>query len=265
MHACLRGGEEHRSLRFNNFSRHSSPERWVYVENCSKNRQGGLAHLPHKEVPIFQCPDAGNRCPVKILDEYVARVPPDAIKEDAAFYLRPLPGTLVATVWFAKQPIGKHLLSCMVKTACEEAQVYGKTNHSLRATGATMMFQACVPEKIIKEFTGHRSSDGVRRYERTPVEHQQAVSSILASKDEQSFDGATKLMKNPELSTSLKRHVPVEEKTQTPCTPLPGKYSFSNCNVTFYMGEPPNKKQEPLLLPSTEEELDQQHAGSTLQ
>ena len=61
----------------------------------------------------------------------------------------PLPGTPVANIWFAKQPIGRHLLSSMVKTACEEAQVYGKSNHSLRATGATMMFQACVPETII--------------------------------------------------------------------------------------------------------------------
>ena len=106
LHACLRGGEEHRSLRFSNFSRNSSPERRVYVENYSKNRQGGLSHLAHKEVPIYQCSDAGNRCPVKILDEYHARVPPDAILEDAVFYLRPLPGTPVANIWFAKQPIG---------------------------------------------------------------------------------------------------------------------------------------------------------------
>ena len=128
LHTCLRGSEEHRSLRFSNFSCYSSPERWVYVENCSENRQGDLSHLLHKEVLIYQCPDTGNHCPVKILDEYHARV---ATEEDAAFYLCPLPGTPVANVCFAKQPIGKHLLSSTVKTACEEAQVHGKTNHSL--------------------------------------------------------------------------------------------------------------------------------------
>ena len=58
---------------------------------------------------------------------------------------------------------------------------------SLQATGATMIFQDCVPEKIIKEFTGQSSSDGVRKYERTPVEHQQAISSILASRGTQTL------------------------------------------------------------------------------
>ena len=63
----------------------------------------------HKEVLIYQCPETGNRCPGKILDEYHARVPPAATEEDAAFYLCPLPGTPVANVWFDKQPIGKYV------------------------------------------------------------------------------------------------------------------------------------------------------------
>ena len=99
-----------------------------------------------------------------------------------------------------------------------------------------------------------------------PVEHQQAVSSILGSKDEQSFDGATKVVKKSERSTSFKSHVEVEEKSQNPCMSLPGKYSFSNCHVIFYMGEPPNQpnmKQEPELLPSTDKETLDQHVSST--
>lgn len=34
------------------------------------------------------------------------------------------------------------------ETTCEEAQIYGKNNHRLRAAGATIMFQACVPENF---------------------------------------------------------------------------------------------------------------------
>ena len=41
---------------------------------------------------------------------------------------------------------------------CQEAGIHGKkANHSLRATGATILFNAQVPEKMIKEITGHRS------------------------------------------------------------------------------------------------------------
>ena len=40
------------------------------------------------------------------------------------------------------------------------------TNHSLRATSASRMYQSNVPEQVIKEVTGHRS-DCVRIYKRT--------------------------------------------------------------------------------------------------
>ena len=49
---------------------------------------------------------------------------------------------------------------------CTEANISGcKTNHSLRATAATQMFQQDVPEKLIQERTGHRSLEGLRLYE----------------------------------------------------------------------------------------------------
>ena len=43
----------------------------------------------------------------------------------------------------------------MSKDMCQVAGIEGhKTNHSLRATGASELFEAGVPEKIIKERTG---------------------------------------------------------------------------------------------------------------
>ena len=55
----------------------------------------------------------------------------------------------------------------MVKSMFAMIGVSGKTNHSLRATGASMMFQAGVPEKIVQERTGHRSLEALRMYECT--------------------------------------------------------------------------------------------------
>ena len=44
------------------------------------------------------------------------------------------------------------------------------TNHSLRASGATAMFTAEVPEKMIKEVTGQKSSKALAIYEWPTVE-----------------------------------------------------------------------------------------------
>ena len=64
---------------------------------------------------------------------------------------------------------------------------YRKTNHSLRATGASELLQAGVPEKIVQERTGHRSVEALRMYERTTTTQHMAVTRILsAHKDENS-------------------------------------------------------------------------------
>ena len=69
----------------------------------------------------------------------------------------------------------------MVKNMFAEVGIEGKSNHSLRATGASVLFQAHVPEKIIQERTGHRCLKSLRQYERTTVGQQQEESRILAN------------------------------------------------------------------------------------
>ena len=67
----------------------------------------------------------------------------------------------------------------MVKKMCIEAGIEKKTNHSLRATGASALFQANVPERIIQKTTGHRSVDALRSYEKISVDQYKAVSKVL--------------------------------------------------------------------------------------
>ena len=63
---------------------------------------------------------------------------------------------------------------------CQLANISGnKTNHSLRATGATTLFEKGISEKIIQERTGHRSLEALRIYEHTNTAQHQAVSNIL--------------------------------------------------------------------------------------
>ena len=66
------------------------------------------------------------------------------------------------------------------KTCVKEAGISGqKTNHSFRATSASQLFQANVPE-IIQERTGYRSTDALRLYERTTEQHK-GVTQVLSS------------------------------------------------------------------------------------
>ena len=67
---------------------------------------------------------------------------------------------------------------------CKEAGICEqKTNHSLRATGTTAMFNASVPEKMIREVTGHRSS-ALHLYERPTLKQQKDVTSVLMSSND---------------------------------------------------------------------------------
>lgn len=54
-----------------------------------------------------------------------------------------------------------------------------KTNHSLKATAATRLFQAGIDEQLIMEKTGHRSLEGVRSYKRTNIKQQENISDVL--------------------------------------------------------------------------------------
>ena len=66
-----------------------------------------------------------------------------------------------------------------VSRICKAAGITGyKTNHSLRVTTATRLFQNGVDEQLIMACTGHRSL-GVRTYKRVGDDQKQAVSNIL--------------------------------------------------------------------------------------
>jgi site-specific recombinase XerD len=67
----------------------------------------------------------------------------------------------------------------MVKDMCSEANIEGKTNHSLRATGATTLFQKNVPERVIQKVTGHRSLHTLRSYEKISTAQREDVSKII--------------------------------------------------------------------------------------
>lgn len=61
----------------------------------------------------------------------------------------------------------KNTLSKMVKEMCVKANITGeKTNHSLRASGITAMFQAGLSEKVIPDRSGWMAFGSTNVYQK---------------------------------------------------------------------------------------------------
>lgn len=180
---ALRSGSEHRQLRMGNIELVEKPGEvscLVYTECVSKNHQGGLKHrkLKTKQVVHHANTENPERCFVRLYRKYKEHLP-DIIQDDTPFYLTPIPKPK-GKVWYKKTPIGVHTLEGTIARLCKKAGVSGfKTNHSLRVTAATRLYQEGLDEQLIMERTGHRSLDGVRAYKRTSKEQQELVSAAL--------------------------------------------------------------------------------------
>ena len=87
----LRGGVEHHFLTLTQLKRHHDPDYYTYYEIVSKTNSGSFKkiHVKGKTVPIYVCPDLGERCPEYILDKYLSKLPQKAFECDL-FYLCPL-------------------------------------------------------------------------------------------------------------------------------------------------------------------------------
>ena len=228
---ALRSGDEHRRLRFKEcqiqvVEKPGECAYLMYTEDSSKNNQGGLKgrKLKTKEVVHHENTTTPSRCPVRLFRLYNNLCPKD--RPENAFYLQPLRKPK-QDCWFAAKPLGHNPLDSMVKEMCKAAGITGyKTNHSLRATTATRLFQAGVDEQLIMERTGHRSLDGVRSYKRTSPEQRQALSDIVNLTTPQPKKQKMMSPHNPEAATC-------SQNTQQMGL-APAQISLQSCNnITF--------------------------------
>ena len=88
------------------------------------------------------------------------------------------------TTWFTNKPVGHHTLRNTRSRLCRTAGISGyKSNHSLRATAATRLYQSGVDELLVMVQTWHRSLEGIIcSYRRTSDVQRKAVSDVLHSK-----------------------------------------------------------------------------------
>ena len=185
---ALRGVDEHYQLRreMPDKSSQISLERnnngikcLVYREDtCTKANDGGIAHMKKERKIVWVYPSENvERCPVRIVEKYLSLCPSYFVKKN--FYLQSLQKTKPFQ-WYGEQVVGSGTLSKVVKKLLNDAKIDGYfTNHSLRRTAPTRLFQAGVDRKIVKEITGHRS-DAIDCYQITSEDQQKRVSAIIS-------------------------------------------------------------------------------------
>ena len=226
---ALRSGDEHRQLRskpcqIQVIREPGKRPHLRYIEDISKNRPGGLKgrKLKSKVVQHYDNPENPDRCFVRIFETYQKLLPKN--RRDDAFYFQPLKKP-TADVWFSSKPIGHNTLEQTVARLCSSAGITGfRTNHSLRATAATRLYQAGVDEQMIMETTGHRSLEGVRSYKRTSTSQKENISDILNSQSKPTSDQSS-LICNNQLSM---QHIQTSQTSYTPPT-----FNFKDCTVNI--------------------------------
>ncbi|XP_063427255.1 uncharacterized protein LOC134710786 [Mytilus trossulus] len=147
-------------------------------EDVIKANAGGLKHrkVVPKCVPAFENPEKRNKGIVTVFEKYKSLCSANGGKD--CFYLTPLKH-IKDGQWYSNNPIGHNTLQGTVKGLCTSIGLTGKrTNHSLRASATTRLYNAGIEEQCVAETTGHRSN-AVRVYKRTSADQQIEASNIL--------------------------------------------------------------------------------------
>ena len=138
---------------------------------------------------------------------YNSKCPED--RPPNALYLTPLPKPK-GKVWYSKIAMGHNTLGKIISELIKEAGFEGHyTNHSLRVTSATQLFNAEVDEQLIMARTSHSSTDGVRAYKRTSDKLRQLTSDVLNSGKQNVTPAITEAKPEPAPEAKHPRH---EEK-----------------------------------------------------
>ncbi len=104
-----------------------------------------------------------------LYEKYVSLLPKES-KSDALYKYAAISAKRTPHTWYVDKPVGINVLSKCVGNLMAKIGREGKfTNHSLRVSATTRMFNEGIEEQVVKEKIGHRS-DTVRAYKRT-AEH----------------------------------------------------------------------------------------------
>ena len=101
-------------------------------------------------------------------------------------YLKPKTKWLYSDeFWFEKRAVGHNTLASTFKRIRKLVGLEGNySNHSGRATAATALMKAGIPDKLALERTGHRTLESLREYQTLDIQDTRRVSATLSSCDQ---------------------------------------------------------------------------------
>ena len=203
---------------------------YLYTEFVSKNNQHRFKDIDssNKCVRCYAQPGS-EKCVVKLLDAYLKCLP----LETETFYMRPLTKFSVdpSKPSYGKQRVGITTLKKIVPDICQKSGCNTKyTNHSLRATAITRMFNGGLPEKLIAENSGHRSLKALRQYEHTSSEQQKLVSETINNPEQAVRSSTSPILASVEFKESVTSTVPITGSSSSGCI-FTG--NLSNCTINI--------------------------------
>ena len=244
LNLALRSGKEHRNLKpdmIQLYESDSGMSYLLYSEHGSKNHSGGLKErkVANKSVKVFANIEEPQKCPVRLYSKYMSLRPYSARKD--VFYLQPLQNP-VADCWYQSKPVGHNTLTQTVKRLCAKVGVEGHyTNHSLRRTCATRLYQQGADDDQIMSVTGHRTLNGLKVYKRISLKQEERLSEMIRATKKPKIevkDDPPKLTGFEENSME-KPNIEVKPVRDSPkCIELqkenvaPVAFNFSDCAVT---------------------------------
>ena len=185
---ALRSGEEHWHLRhfpsqISVVNTAGTAPYIMYCEDISKTHQGGLKSRKMAPKCVIHHANMQNpsHCLVQLFLKYTTLCPREC--PNGALYLTPLKNPTQDS-WYSRVPIGHNKLSETIPHLMRDAGIPGYfTNHSLRATATTRMYDAQLDEASIMQRTGHRSVNGMCTYKRSTEKLCELTSAILNQSD----------------------------------------------------------------------------------
>ena len=102
-----------------------------------------------KVVTHYANIDHPDKCFVYLFKKYTSLCPQGA----SAFYLQPATHP-TDKQWYTLKPVGHNSITKTISRLCKSAGIGGyKTNHSLRATAATRLYESGVDKQMVMEVT----------------------------------------------------------------------------------------------------------------
>ncbi|VDI27689.1 Hypothetical predicted protein [Mytilus galloprovincialis] len=172
LYFCGRSQENMHGMTKSTFEVLNDPKTglWEYVAKCkdelTKNHRGNDRESTSGVMPEFP---GSPYCPVKSYETYISKLhplwqrPKESFNDDD-------------TIWYCNSRLGEKTLAKFMTKLSEGAklsQIY--TNHSIRATGATILTKSMFNPSQIMAVTGHKSVQSLNVYQRTDTEEKIAM------------------------------------------------------------------------------------------